>query len=83
MKYFILDVDECTDGDHDCNANAKCDNTVGSFNCTCNGGYSGDGVTCAGIENGQFTPKPRLTESEGSLNGSPPQTNLPSFAKTL
>ena len=28
--------------------NAYCNNTVGSFNCTCNSGYTGNGTTCAG-----------------------------------
>ena len=44
----ITDIDECTDGSHDCDANAGCTNTPGSFTCACNTGYSGDGVTCAG-----------------------------------
>ena len=29
---------------HNCHANAKCTNTVGSFQCDCNPGYDGDGV---------------------------------------
>ncbi|KAI8511658.1 complement activation, classical pathway [Branchiostoma belcheri] len=40
------DVDECTDGSHHCSPDAFCTNTPGSFTCTCNAGYSGDGVTC-------------------------------------
>ena len=31
-------------------ANAKCGNTDGSFVCTCRGGYSGNGVTCADVD---------------------------------
>ena len=48
MIHFILDIDECTDGVDDCDTNANCDNTVGSFNCTCNSGYAVNGVTCTG-----------------------------------
>ena len=32
-----------------CDENAQCINTVGSFNCSCNPGYSGDGITCNGM----------------------------------
>ena len=43
------DVDECQDQTHNCDVNAKCNNTIGSFNCTCfRKGYSGDGVLCSG-----------------------------------
>ena len=31
--------------------NAECQNTDGSFECTCNDGYEGDGVTCDGSWN--------------------------------
>ena len=34
-------------GTHDCHMNAECTNTDGSYNCTCNRGYEGDGVNCA------------------------------------
>ncbi|XP_060607592.1 uncharacterized protein LOC132759768 [Ruditapes philippinarum] len=40
------DIDECADGDHNCSSDAKCDNTPGSFTCTCNWGYNGNGVSC-------------------------------------
>ncbi len=43
-----LDVDECTDSGHNCNANAVCNNTAGSFTCSCNAGYIGNGVNCTG-----------------------------------
>jgi len=46
------DVNECTNTNparavHNCDANAACANTPGSFTCTCNPGYAGDGVTCS------------------------------------
>ena len=45
---FSLDIDECIDADqNNCDMErGNCTNTVGSFNCTCNAGYSGDGVVC-------------------------------------
>ena len=45
---FNLDVNECETNDHDCDINATCDNTFGSFTCTCNIGYEGDGEVCVG-----------------------------------
>ena len=41
------DVDECPAGfNAQCNENAECINTIGSFRCRCNDGYAGDGMTC-------------------------------------
>ena len=31
-----------------CHSNATCNNTDGSYTCTCNFAYSGDGFTCTG-----------------------------------
>ena len=41
-------VDECTTGTDDCHADATCTDTDLSFNCTCNGGFAGDGTSCQG-----------------------------------
>ena len=38
------DVDECVTNNHDCDDNAMCINTVGSFHCTCKMGYTGVGT---------------------------------------
>lgn len=40
------DINECASAIDNCSANASCTNEIGSFNCTCDLGYSGDGVTC-------------------------------------
>ena len=45
----ILDLDECTTGSHSCDVNSLCQNTVGSYTCSCNAGYTGDGKPCNGI----------------------------------
>jgi len=40
------DINECENGDDNCHENANCTNTEGSFTCSCNPGYAGDGVIC-------------------------------------
>ena len=47
---FILDIDECFEWLYDCHEMAFCNNTNGSFNCTCYPGYGGDGVNCTDID---------------------------------
>ena len=42
------DINECHTGSHTCHANASCNNTVGSYDCFCNKGFSGEGVNCSG-----------------------------------
>ena len=46
---LLSDIDECSNGAHNCHSNAGCVNMIGSFNCSCNKGYSGDGVVCLGL----------------------------------
>ena len=44
-----LDVDECMQNSNDCDANANCTNTEGSYTCECLRGYTGNGRNCSGI----------------------------------
>ncbi|KAK3091382.1 hypothetical protein FSP39_019454 [Pinctada imbricata] len=40
------DIDECVTGNNECDQNAVCSNTIGSYNCTCISDYEGDGRNC-------------------------------------
>lgn len=44
------DIDECTTNADNCDVNAVCANTPGSFTCACNEGFSGDGTACTDID---------------------------------
>ena len=43
------DIDECTDGVNNCDSDATCTDTLGSFYCVCKPGYTGNGTTCVGM----------------------------------
>ena len=43
---LTADVDECAIGNHSCHESATCHNNQGSYTCSCNSGYAGDGIFC-------------------------------------
>ena len=45
---ITLDINECA-GTNDCDENAFCTNTEGSYTCSCKSGYAGNGQSCTGI----------------------------------
>ena len=45
------DIDECSAKTDNCADVAKCFNAFGGYDCACNDGYSGNGVTCNGKPN--------------------------------
>lgn len=45
----LLDIDECDIANRsDCGVNAVCENTQGSYVCTCKEGFYKDGQNCTG-----------------------------------
>ena len=44
----LADINEC-DSMRPCHINATCTDTLGSFICTCNNGFTGDGMICQSI----------------------------------
>ena len=53
VLFFICfsDIDECATGVYnECDEHASCQNSEGSYKCTCMPGYTGSGVVCAGKE---------------------------------
>ena len=42
----MTDINECVLGVDQCTTNATCSNTEGSYECSCNTGFTGDGISC-------------------------------------
>ena len=40
-SFQCVDMNECTNGNHQCDRNARCENTNGSYSCTCKDGFTG------------------------------------------
>ncbi|XP_067047317.1 uncharacterized protein [Acropora muricata] len=57
------DIDECSSAANECHQNALCQNTKGSYNCTCKDGFEGDGKNCSG-------PNSAMNQSEYLANTS-------------
>ena len=47
MIYVSTDINECMEYDDLCAVNATCTNTIGTYQCSCDTGFTGDGVSCS------------------------------------
>ena len=46
---FCSITDPCLSNNGKCDTNANCTNNAGFAYCTCKSGFSGDGISCAGM----------------------------------
>ena len=53
--YLSTDENECLNGIDNCHINAMCVNTDGSFACTCDHTFTGDGRNCTSKFNSRFS----------------------------
>ena len=50
--FLFIDINECADPNlNNCDPDATCTNTDGSYGCVCNDGFTGDGADCQGRGN--------------------------------
>ena len=48
--FYVIDIKECNDPSlHNCDKNADCFETPGSFECICKAGFEARGATCIGM----------------------------------
>lgn len=62
---FLKDVDECSASVSACDVNAICQNTIGSYQCSCVNGYAGGGKTCHGKRTVNYKPVSFEERKEG------------------
>ena len=48
VAFVTIDINECIASSSLCAANAQCENNEGSYVCSCNTGFTGNGKTCNG-----------------------------------
>ena len=53
-NYSSLDVNECTLNLDNCHAQAACTNIAGSYSCSCNTGWTGNGFDCEGTSSNEM-----------------------------
>ena len=63
------DIDECNENKHNCDSNAFCRNTMGSYSCSCNNGYSGDGKICTACDKNANQPSQGICTCNTGYDG--------------
>ena len=49
VSFLPSDIDECSTESNECHINAKCSNVEGSYACSCDPGFTGDGFNCTSM----------------------------------
>ena len=50
LFWSLSDIDEClSTASNNCDGYASCTNSIGSFSCQCNQGFTGNGTACNGV----------------------------------
>ena len=65
---FLAIVGDCVPPSHDCDVNAVCSNSVGSYDCTCKSGYTGDGRNCTDVDECALGTHTCDTQVSGCVN---------------
>ena len=52
--FYFIDIEECSETPSPCHEHATCKELQGSFNCSCDEGFTGNGTYCEGLK---FTVK--------------------------
>ena len=69
MRFGIsfLDVDECSASVPVCDVNADCNNSRGSYRCSCKAGFTGDGKNVHRLESNRIIKYPFLFSCNGII----------------
>ena len=67
LFYLTLDIDECSADSSQCDENADCTNSDGSYSCTCRQGFTGNGTVCGGTC--EAVAKYYLEDFDGCVGG--------------
>ena len=71
--FNCTDINECDNGQNDCDRDAICSNTIRSYSCTCDTGYYGNGIQCSAahavlvLSNYNSNNKPMVVSFEGEF----------------